>query len=269
MSFSQSGPTVNPGAMGLYNQQLGLNLQNYNTILNSYNQAQGNAANELQGIYSGYGALSKSVLGALGVNGGGWGVAAPAAQQIQKQFVQSQGQNKQQLINAGLGNSTVLSNAMTAGNEQASLAYGSLGAQLAQTAAGYESQIGLAGLSAQQQGLSQQLGLTSNLMGDISHYNFSPNVNLYGQSSYSAQPNSGGGGGYGAGGTTPQGSQANQADYDTFGAFNQSNAYSSIPGYSYGGGGGGYGQPTYLGDPGLAESGGVTGGGDWGDTDEE
>jgi len=207
MPYSISQPVMNPGAAGYYNQQLQLNLNNYNNIQAQYQQAQQNATGQLQGIYAGYGSLSQSVLNMLGVGkAGDWGVATPAQQQIARQYAQSQGQNQQSLINSGLGNSTLLANVMNQGNLQAAQAYGNLGAQLAQTAAGYTSQIGLAGLSARQQGVNTQLGFAGQELGNLSHFNFAPNINLYGQASYSYSPNGGYGGGYGAGGGTGGGS---------------------------------------------------------------
>jgi hypothetical protein len=240
---STSYPVMNPGAMGLYNQQLQLNLSNYANIANAYNQAQANAGSQLGGIYKGYGSLTQSVLGALGVQKpGDWGVATPAAQQIERQYQQSQGQNQQALINAGLGNSSTLSNVMNQGSLQAAQAYGNLGAQLAQTAAGYESQIGLAGLSARQQGLSQQLGLTSNYMGNIAHFDFAPRIDPYGQYSYSAGGGGGGGGGGGAGAGTMSGGSpfSNWLMNSGVPAYSgtAANSYGYSPGYSQGGYGG-------------------------------
>jgi len=243
---SSSGPVLNPGADQYYQQQLGLNVSNYNQILGQFTQAQNNASSQLADIYSGYGSLSQSVLDALGVSGGGWGVAAPAQQQIQRQYELSQGRNQQALINAGLGNSTLLSNVMNQGTLQYGQAIGNLGAQLSQTAAGYMSQIGLAGLGARQQGVNQQLGLSSNLMGVLGRYNFAPNVPLYGQQSFSDAGGGGGGGGggyrggYGGGGMGPSPVLAAAAN-TAYGAFHQGNNMGYSGGYHYGGGGYNYG----------------------------
>jgi hypothetical protein len=241
MAVSQSNPVMNPGAGAYYDQQLALNLNNYNNIQGQYQEAQSNASNQLSSIYQGYGSLSQSVLNMLGVGKpGDWGVATPASQQIQRQYEQSQGQNQQSLINAGLGNSTLLSNVMNQGNLQAAQAYGNLGAQLAQTAAGYTSQIGLAGLQAQQQGVNTQLGFAGQHEGTLGRFNFAPNINLYGQSSYSNSGGGGGSGGYG-GGSGGMGPSAalGQGAQDAYQAFNQNNSMGYQGGYNYGG------QPSY------------------------
>lgn len=156
--YSQSNQTYGmiPGMMGVYNQTLGLNEQNYANILGTYGRGAGQLAATLPGIYGGYGQLQSAIGQTLGVTGGGWGVAAPAAQAIQQTFAQTQGQTRQQMINAGLGNTTVGANISNQNALMASQAYAGLGAQLAQTYAGYEAQIGLAGLGAQMQGAGMQ-----------------------------------------------------------------------------------------------------------------
>jgi hypothetical protein len=234
MAFSQPG--FNPGGLGLYNQQLGLNLQNYQNISNAYNQAQSNMSSQLGGIYAGYGSLSQSVLNMLGVGKpGDWGVATPAAQQIQRQYEQSQGQNQQSLINAGLGGSTLLANVLNQGSLQAAQAFGSLGSQLAQSAAGYTSQIGLAGLGARMQGLGAQTNAAMQYIGDISHFNFAPNINPWGQ--YSGSPNYGGYGGHGGGYASAMGPSPALAGaaQTANAAFNPGNAMSYGGGYAVAG----------------------------------
>lgn len=183
---SQSGPVLNPGAGGYYSQLLNLNQQNYRSTLDSYGGGQRLAQGTLPGIYSGYGQIQQGVMNTLGLGGGGWGVATPAAQAIQRTFEQTQGQNQQSAISSGLSNTSVLSGMQNQSALEAAQAYGGLGAQLAQTAAGYQSQFGLAGLGARMQGLGMQTGLAGELGRTLGGYQFRNDFgNLYGQNSMS------------------------------------------------------------------------------------
>ncbi len=244
MAGSISQPVLNPGALGMYNQLLNLNQQNYGNILQGYQSGQQQLSNQLGSINAGYGTVQNNVLNALGVTGGGWGVAALAAQQIARNYAQTQGQNTQSLLNAGLGNSTLLANVLNKGQLQANQAYGSLGAQLAQTAAGYESQIGLAQLASRMQGLGLQNSLTQSYLGNLAGFHFANTFgNLYGQQSVSGY--GGGGGGYGGAG----GSGGLGWDPFTAGMFGNSTPPVNASGYGYSpayatpnyGGFGGYG----------------------------
>jgi hypothetical protein len=225
--LSQSAPVINPGAAGFYNQLLGLNRQNYQSVLDSYSSGIRNAQGQLPGIYNAYGGLEKQVMGTLGLTGGGWGVATPAAQAIQRTFEQQNANSQQQLVNAGLGNTTILSGVQGQNARQAAEAYGGLGAQLAQTAAGYQSQFGLAQQQARMQGLGMQTGLASQLGSTLGGYRFANTFgNLYGQQSTSsnqsrqASSNVGssyspsGGGGYGG---SSSGGAGGQSPYGNFG----------------------------------------------------
>jgi hypothetical protein len=161
-SQSQSSTGIVPGMMDLYNNALNLNAQNYQNILGAYNQGSQALNASLPGIYSGYGQLGGQIANTLGQGSTGWGVATPAAQAIAQSFANQQGSSQQQMINAGLGNTTALQNATNQNTLFAGQAYGSLGAQLAQTYAGYQAQTGMAGLAAQMQGLGMQSGLLQN-----------------------------------------------------------------------------------------------------------
>jgi hypothetical protein len=175
-SQSQSQTQIVPGMLDVYNQLLGLNSQNYGNILGAYGQGQSNLTATLPSIYQGYGDIKNEVMGTLGVGAGApggeghWGVAAPAAQAIAQSYATQRGNTDQQLINSGLGNSTIRAGAQNANALGAAQAYGGLGAQLAQTAAGYQAQLGLAGQAAQMQGLGMQTGLTQAYLGDLAGY---------------------------------------------------------------------------------------------------
>jgi hypothetical protein len=246
MSFST--PVLNPGAMGLYNQQLSLMTQNYGNILSGYSQAQQNIAGTLGGIYAGYGQAEQNVLNTLGVGNGGWGVAAPAAKQIEQSFTNTQGANQQALISAGLGNSSLLAQSNNQANLFAGQAYANLGSQLASTAAGYQTQFSLARQAAQMQGLGMQSSLAQSYLGNLAGYNFSPRIDLYGQQSDGG--GGGGGGGHGGGGSGGEGSfshlpptpPVNASGWGYAGAYANGGV-----GYTGGYGNGGFGYNTATG----------------------
>lgn len=260
VSTSTSQTRITPGMMDVYNDLLGKNVADYNNVLQGYTQAQTNLGQGLQGVMGDYNALEGQVMNTLGLSGGGWGVATPAAQAIQRTFEQTQGQNQQNLINAGLGNSTVLANLNTGAARQASEAFGGLGAQLAQTYAGYQGQFGLAQLGARQQGLGLQTGLSANLGNALAGYHFANTFgNLYGQNSVSQNqsqnassnfgssysPSGGGGGGYGGGSANSPNEGTNLYGYNA-GAIFPGNYLGGTPSGYYGTGaiGGGSAVPT-------------------------
>lgn len=171
-SGSTSRTAIVPGMMGVYNQLLGLNQQNYGNIISGYGNAQAMLANQMNSIYGGYNELMGQTMKMLGVDGGGWGVATAAANAIRQGSTQTQGQTQQAMINAGLGNTTVLQSATNQNRLQTNQAYSELGTQLADKAANYMTQIGLA----RQQAAVQITGMQSNLAGsylnDLSGYRF-------------------------------------------------------------------------------------------------
>ncbi len=182
--------------MGVYSDLLGRNTQNYANILGSYAQGQGQAAAQLPGIYGGYNQLGGDVMNTLGMGqvlgqNGNWGVAGPAAQAINKAFVQSQGKTTQNMTNAGLGNTTIGGNLQNQNAAAAALAYGNLGAELAKTAAQQQADIGKTGLDAQMKGLGIQTGLSAQQGGTLGAYKFANTAGdltgSYGQSSSQSQ----------------------------------------------------------------------------------
>jgi hypothetical protein len=209
-SASTSGTGIVPGMLDVYNQLLGLNQQHYQNVLGAYQGAQGNLAQNLPSISQGYGDIENQVMGTLGqgraLGGNNWGVAQPAATAIGKAFTQAMGNSSQQMVNAGLGNTTVTANLQNMNAQNAGNAYASLGSQLAQTAAGYQSQLGLAGLGQRMQGLGMQTGLSQAAFGPLGQSFGNTAGNLTGGFSNSAAqyPNYPyGRGGYGGGGGGP------------------------------------------------------------------
>lgn len=154
-----------PEMLGVYQQLLDANKTNYGNVLSAYQGQQASNNQQLPGIYQGYGDLNKGVANTLGMGQeGGWGVASPAAQAIQRQQTATSGDITQQMTSAGLGNTTAAAQAQQQAAYNTNLAYGNLGAQLADKYAGYQSQIGQAGLGAQMQGLGMQTGLTQSAL---------------------------------------------------------------------------------------------------------
>lgn len=170
-STGQSSTQIVPGMMGVYDQLLGLNQSNYQNVLDTYTSGQNNMSGQLPGIYGGYNTLNQSVANTLG-QGGDWGVATPAAQAIADTYAQNVANTTQQMTNAGLGNTTVVGNMQTQNTDMAARAYADLGAQLANTYAGYQSNIGLAGQAAQMQGLGMQTGLYGQQGSSLAGYDF-------------------------------------------------------------------------------------------------
>lgn len=193
-----SSTQVMPGMMGVYNQLLAKNTENYNNALGAYGSGQNTIAQALPGISGAYGQINKEVGNILG-QGGDWGVATPAANAIRNTLQQNQAQNDQGMINRGLGNSTIRSNVSGQLAQDASMAYGNLGASLADKYAGYRSQIGLAQQAAQMQGLGLQTQLWGQMGGALLNYHFANTAgNLMG--GFSSDPLGGGRGGLGGGG---------------------------------------------------------------------
>lgn len=182
-STSSSSPEMISGMKDIYNQLLGINQQHYGNVQNAYNSAQQNLSSALPSIYSGYNQLSSNVMNTLGLGTGGWGVAAPAAAAIGQQAAKTQGAATQQLTDRGLGNTTAVQNVADQNSLYTQEAYGSLGSQLAQTAAGYQSNIGEAGLSAQMTGLQTQSGLTSNALSALGQQESNTAGSLWGNTS--------------------------------------------------------------------------------------
>jgi hypothetical protein len=206
-SSSSGGASVDPTLFGGYQNLLGLNQNNYSNILGAYSGGASQLQGNLSGIYPGYGALTGQIKDTLGLSGGGWGVAAPAAEAIKNAGIAEQGKIGQQMTNQGLGNTTVSGNMANQANYFTQQAYGGLGAQLAQTFAGYQSQLGLAGLGARMQGAGMQSGLAQNLGSTLGHYSFGNtmgNLTNPHQNSTSHSQNQGvGGGGLLGGGMGP------------------------------------------------------------------
>ncbi len=136
-----------------YNAALQFNSANYGQILQGYNATRAAQQQGQQAITQGYNTLQGNVLGGI------QGMDAAQRQAIKDQYVAGRGQASQELVNRGLGNSTIQS-----GVDRGFL-YDKAKADIALTNstqgvnAQYQSQLGLAGLGYQNQALMQNTGL--------------------------------------------------------------------------------------------------------------
>ena len=124
-----------------YDQLLRQAQQSYQTIMNGYtNVLQGPAGQEHTGIAGGYGRLSRDVLTGIA------GIERSQRQAIRDTYADQSGRSTQSLISRGLGNTTVqnsIQRGLTLDKTKADIA---LSNQTAALRAGYQSQLGLAGL---------------------------------------------------------------------------------------------------------------------------
>lgn len=152
-STNRSGSYVDPTKLGLYNQLLGLNQQNYSNVLNAFNTGQDELRGNLAGAYGQLPSIQNTLgMGqVLGANGN-WGVADPAARAIAANQAQGAANINQQMRRSGLGNTTAVGNLQAQNTAQANNAYGALGADLAGRAAAYQQQ----GINTQMQGAGMQ-----------------------------------------------------------------------------------------------------------------
>lgn len=143
MDFSGNPAALSASYASAYNAALGLNSQNYNNILAGYQQTAGNLNNATNQVAAGYGKLQTDVLNNLSLAG------STERQNINDRYAQEQGSALQSLVNRGLGNTTVQSavqRGLIYDREKSNV---NLAEQIANLKAGYQSNLGLAGLQYQ------------------------------------------------------------------------------------------------------------------------
>lgn len=123
-----SGIMAGPAGLAMqyglsYNNALSANQQNYNNILGGYQTVLDNVGKTLG-------------------QDGGWGVAAPAAQEIADLYAKQSGGAMQNSISRGIGNTTAAAAMQRGAAYDADKAYAVLGAQLADKYAQYQAGIG-------------------------------------------------------------------------------------------------------------------------------
>lgn len=157
-----------------YNAALSMNQQNYNNILAGYQQTLGNQVQAQNQISQGYNQLASDVRGTIA------GVGGAQQQAINDQYAQAAGQATQDLVNRGLGNTTVQSSVLRGYGLDRAKAQVALGDQMAQLQAGYQSQLGLAGLNYQNQAAMQATGQANQQLGWMNSVNAAyPDVGQY------------------------------------------------------------------------------------------
>lgn len=159
-SKSGQDPTLYNQYLNQYNSYLGFHNDNYQNILDSYLGTPGsstkpatpgilgNISGISQQIKGGYDQLGSSVQAQI------QGTGLANQQDIAAQYAAQRGQSDQNLVSAGLGNTTVRSAAQRGLTLDESRAQTANSNQIAQLAAGYQSQIGQAGLGEQQQAMN-------------------------------------------------------------------------------------------------------------------
>lgn len=142
-----------------YNSALGQNQALYNNILQGYQQTAANQTNAQQAIGSGYNQLYNNVLGGI------QGIGQSQSQAIADVYAQQSGGLAQQLTNSGLGNTTVAAQMQRGPQLDAQKAQVALANQMAQLTAGYQSNLGMAGLNQQNTANMQNTALAGQQLG--------------------------------------------------------------------------------------------------------
>jgi hypothetical protein len=188
---SVSGQAINPGLMNVYQDLLNRNQQNYDNVLSSFAQGQQVLAPQLAAINDIYGkmgtdyaALSKRAY-------------EQGSQDIRRQAATNQGRIQQQLINSGLGGSTVLANLSLGAERQAAQEYSRLALGTAQAEADNRFRLGQAQAGSWLQGLGMRANLYGQQGGALANYRF---ANTAGDltTPYASSMAGGGGGGVAA-----------------------------------------------------------------------
>lgn len=138
---------------GAYSDALNANQTNYNNILAGYQQLEGNQQNAQQNIQQGYGNLYNTVTSGI------QGIDQSQINAVNAAYSQGIGNANQQLINSGLGNTTVQMSTDAGLQLQQQQALTNVANQFAQTQAGYQSNLGLAGLNYANQASQQNTAL--------------------------------------------------------------------------------------------------------------
>lgn len=128
-----------------YNNALAQNAAMYENVLKGYQQTIGNQVTAQDAIGKGYTDLYNQVLGGIS------GIEASQKQQIADTYAMDTGRATQSLIDRGLGNTTVSDSVRRGLRADEQKAQTGLANQIAALNAGYQSQLGLAGLGQQRE----------------------------------------------------------------------------------------------------------------------
>lgn len=175
-SPQQAMASLGSNYAGAYNSALQMNAANYQNILQGYQQTMGAQTSAQNAIGRGYSDLYNSVLGGIK------GIGASQAQNIRDVYEQQSGAAAQGLIARGLGNTTVQNSVQRGLVADESKAQVNLANQIANLTAGYQSNLGLAGLGYQGQAAQQNTALAGRQLDWMNSVNAQyPHGGIYGQ----------------------------------------------------------------------------------------
>lgn len=177
-----------------YNNALAMNQSNYDNILKGYQDSLASQTTAQQAIQAGYSDLYNNVLDKV------TGIGQARANQINDASDQALARGSQQLIDRGLGNTTVQSSVARGVEGDRNQRQLELSDSLARMTGDYMSNLGLAGLSSRERGLGNQM----NWMGRQLDFQNSvtakyPDAGLYADLARTAAQNDQPRGGYGGG----------------------------------------------------------------------
>lgn len=217
--------------MAIYNNMLNFAQQNYQNITAGYQDVLANQRQAEAAVTAGYGNLQGNVHAMIQNVGSGQNLIN------QQTYAQAQASTQNQMINAGLGNTTVLGQEQLKNTGSYAIAQNTLADQIAQLQAGYYSQIGLAGLNYQGQAINADTALQAHQLDYMGNQSY-PYLEGLGRLGSSM---GGGGGGMSVG---PMGGGAG----GVAGLLGGGRHIGNIPGGNYGGGfGGGSGNMVFGG----------------------
>jgi hypothetical protein len=175
-SPSQALSSLGGDYASAYQSALQANQTMYNNILGGYQSTLAQQVQAEQQVSQGYNQLYGNVMNTI------QGADTSTLQAIQRAYAQQSGSATQQMVNAGLGNTTVQQSVQSGLTGQYAQAQTAARNQFAQLQAGYQSQLGLAGLNYANQAImqntaeaNQQLGFMNSVMMPY------PNAGMYGQ----------------------------------------------------------------------------------------
>lgn len=137
-----------------YNSALALNQANYQNVLKGYQDAANAQAQRQHNTQTQHYELENQIRGDLNLAG------STRKQEIQDQYAQLSGQQSQQLIDRGLGNSTIQASVNRGLGLDEAKAQNQLAEQIAGLRAQYGSNLGLARIAQHAQGSREATGLT-------------------------------------------------------------------------------------------------------------
>lgn len=249
--------------LSVYNNMLNFASQNYQNITAGYESVLSNQRNAEAAVQAGYSNLQGNVHAMVQNIGAGQNL------QNQQTYADAQGRTQNQMINAGLGNTTVMGQEQLKNTGNYAIAQNSLADQIAQLQAGYYTQIGLAGLNYMGQSVNADTALQTHqldYMGNQS-YPYMQGMN----SGFGSGMGGGGGGGSvgamggGAGGVQGLGSGGYHIGNIPGGSMYQfgNNPGQMAGGYDSGGGASGFFMNNYNNAQSLGMPDGGGGGGGW------